>query len=597
MSRRLGLIVGVNHYQDAAFQPLHFAENDARALAQWFVNAKGGKWSPADVQLVQGSHVTRELIESLISQMCMQMAEPGDLLFIYFAGHAFVDEKSGEGYLALSNTRYYEPATGIHLPSLVQQIMGRSRATQVILLLDVFQTGRVWSVRRTSQYDSSPLLGSALVNAFQQQTNRLLLCSCRGNEAVAEMGERGLGFFAHRMIVGLCGPASDSVIGGITLQNLHTYLYHVLGEQQRPQLFGQAQSPFLLVGEMPSTAPGQQTPAHGVTPGVFSPPGAPYSPPQSQPLNNGIQTMGQATSYATATAQPPFQTPGPSTSGMMDIQRQQQIPQILEQARQLLQMQNTLEAFNLVEQVLQIAPQDASALTLKGQILGTMGRLPEALTTVEQLVQVTPNNALAWSMRAVLLSNMGQHQTALAAIERSLELNPADPEAYGIKTTIMANLADTQSKGSSQPQKIGPSVNTRQGGPLSLLIGVGLQVAGFILGLIGMSIPAFVPQVPAAIGFVLASLGMALLCVNAARGAYRHGFGRVLITLFMCLVAAGVLGAAYKLGYTRITNLIKANPLVLVPLLFFGVWLLVAATVPLLLAIGGFIGGLMRKRK
>ena len=60
MGRRLGLIIGVNSYADAAFQPLQFAEMDARAIAQWLVNTKGGNWSPADVQHIQGSLATRD---------------------------------------------------------------------------------------------------------------------------------------------------------------------------------------------------------------------------------------------------------------------------------------------------------------------------------------------------------------------------------------------------------------------------------------------------------------------------------------------------------------------------------------------------------
>src|SRR6266536_3042735 len=126
MSRRLGLIIGANNYQDTTFGPLQYAENDARALAQWLVNAKGGKWSPADVQLVQGTHATKELAESLISQMCLMLAETDDLALIYFAGHAFLDERSGEGYLAFPNTNQQHPATALRLLSLVPQIMGRS---------------------------------------------------------------------------------------------------------------------------------------------------------------------------------------------------------------------------------------------------------------------------------------------------------------------------------------------------------------------------------------------------------------------------------------------------------------------------------------
>ena len=80
VGRRLGLIIGINEYQHSAFRPLQFAENDARALAQWLVNVKGGKWTPSDVQLVLGELATRELIESLLTQMCVTIAEAEDLV-------------------------------------------------------------------------------------------------------------------------------------------------------------------------------------------------------------------------------------------------------------------------------------------------------------------------------------------------------------------------------------------------------------------------------------------------------------------------------------------------------------------------------------
>ena len=149
MSRRLGLIIGVNQYQDSALRPLNYAENDARALAQWLVNTKGGNWSPAHVQHVQGAHVTKELVESLISQMCLQIAEPDDLALIYFAGHAFVDDQSGDGYLALSDTTIARPATGLHLVSFANHVLTRSRAGHILLILDCLQNGSSWTTRRS----------------------------------------------------------------------------------------------------------------------------------------------------------------------------------------------------------------------------------------------------------------------------------------------------------------------------------------------------------------------------------------------------------------------------------------------------------------
>lgn len=190
MSKHLGLIIGVNQYQDSTFRPLQFAENDARALAQWLVNTKGGRWSPPDVQLVQGQLVTRELIETLITQICINKATSGDVVLIYFAGHAFIDERTGEGYLALANSLYNDVTSCIHLKSFVQQIMLKSRASQVLCMIDCFQSGQVWQLRRTSPYDPKPLLSAAILSSLQQQPERLLLCSCRGNERAAESGEK-----------------------------------------------------------------------------------------------------------------------------------------------------------------------------------------------------------------------------------------------------------------------------------------------------------------------------------------------------------------------------------------------------------------------
>ena len=223
MSRHVGLIIGINHYQDSTFRPLQFAESDAKALAQWLVNSKGGKWSPPDVQLVQGGHATRELTESLIAQLCTKVAESGDIVLIYFAGHAFLDEKTGDGYLALANTHYQDAASGLSLRAFVHNILPQSRATQILCILDVFQTGHLWNMRRSSPFDSKPLLGLPISNTLQHQQNRLFLCSCRGNNSAPETGEHNIGTFAHSMIVGLCGPASEANTSNVILPKLHAY--------------------------------------------------------------------------------------------------------------------------------------------------------------------------------------------------------------------------------------------------------------------------------------------------------------------------------------------------------------------------------------
>ncbi len=619
MGRRLALIVGINSYQDASFRPLHYAENDARAIAQWLVNTKGGNWSPPDVQHVQGAYATHELIESLVTRFCTQNAGPGDLVLVYFAGHAFVDATSDDGYLALANTNAQQPATAIHLPTLIQQSMGRSRAAHVVFILDCFQNGRVWEMRRTTQFDSRPLLSPHILNALQHTGNRLILSSCRGKEGTPEAGERSLGRLAYNMILGLCGPASDPATKQVTLQGLHTFLSRTVGEQQRPQLFGQESTPLVLVGEMPvpaavlpklantplpPTQPSQSSPMQGTsftspqTGGLSFQQSASYAPP-AQPYNAAPMST-QAATQATTTAQL-----SPTTSGPLNISvAEQQSTMRLRQARHLVQMQNPGEAFTVLEQALQIAPNNVPALILKGQLLGSIGKSEEALYCVEKALQIDANNALGWSVQAALLTNTGQYQPALQAIERSLELDPNNPESYAIKTSIMGHVAATQSQG---PNKRFTAVAKQNSGPTSFLRGAGLQLLGLIVGSAGAALPILQPHVPLMVAFVLQSLGLAILCVNAVYGSYVHGFFRFVFTLFISILTAAILGGVAfigglnKIGQGRIYIMLQNNPALLVPLLIFGIWLAVAAAVPLIAALFAFIAGLItgvrRKQK
>ena len=97
----------------------------------------------------------------------------------------------------------------------------------------------------------------------------------------------------------------------------------------------------------------------------------------------------------------------------------------------------------------------------------------------------------------------------------------------------------------------------------------------------------------------MASLGLAVLSVSAARGAFYYGFSRLALTLFICLLMGAIFGVAYKLGLTSIMSRLSADntPTRLLQFLFFAIWMIAAATVPLVFAIGGFVSGLLVRTK
>jgi hypothetical protein len=98
-------------------------------------------------------------------------------------------------------------------------------------------------------------------------------------------------------------------------------------------------------------------------------------------------------------------------------------------------------------------------------------------------------------------------------------------------------------------------------------------------------------------GFAAASLGLALLCVIAARGSYKHGFLQVIMTLLFSGAIGGVLFLAYKRFLPSITAYIAAQPTRMVPVFIAVLWLAAAALLPPPLAIGGLISGLVMKAR
>ncbi len=589
MGRRLGLFVGINNYQDPTFRPLQYAETDARAFAQWLLDPRGGMWNPAEVNVTVGQEATRERLEAQVMQLCVHAADPGDLIFIYFAGHAFIDEASGEGYLAGSNTIYAQPGSAISLSSLARHALGLSRAAQIILVLDCFQTGFAWNQRRVSPFDFQPLIGPTLRQVLQQSQGRIVYCTCRGNDMAPEVGEKGLGAALYRTVVGLSSLAKDPVRGQTTLQQLYAYNTSKSGAQHMPQIYGQEPRPIVLVGELPAFSPAvpplAAMRASASSTGQFT----------YQGVGESGSLVEQPARYAGGTATDQL-SPSTSTSGqlslsVMELNRQQQSMKLILQARQAISMQNIPEALGLVEQVLQMNPSYVDALTLKGQVLGSTGRFPEALATVEQLLQIDPNNALAWSLQAALLMNTGRPVEASSAIERSLALNPQNTEAQAIRESIKASLMRPPDNIWQPPTSRSQSV-PQSDKAKSFLLSAALQVFALFIGSAGAAILVLQPHLPIIIGFILESLGLSLLCILAARGTFLYGAGRLLFTILICLLSAGILGGIYKFGYHTLLNKLVAFPPLIVPVLFMVFWLLAAAVMPLLIGIGGFIGGL-----
>lgn len=248
MAHRYALIVGIDNYTDAAhFIPLPFAQADAHALYDLLIDPERGGWSPEDVTCLAGEVATRDEIESQLRELCLVRAQPDDLVLFYFAGHAFLDPATRDGYLALSNTRAERPVTGLHVPTFVDHYLYDSKAANILTLLDISTVGPGWRHQKDPR-DASLLFGQALLD-LPRTRGRVILTSRRRSEVSQEQMEQGHGTFMAHLLDALEGEAANPRTGRITLGTLYDYLDETMSQDipQYPQKFGYEHGSMVLI--------------------------------------------------------------------------------------------------------------------------------------------------------------------------------------------------------------------------------------------------------------------------------------------------------------------------------------------------------------
>ena len=248
MEHRYALIVGIDSYTDTEhFVHLPFAQADARALYALLIDPERGGWQPEDVVYLEGEQANRDELESQLRDLFLVRAQADDLVLFYFAGHAFLDMATQDGYLALHTTQVERPVTGLHVPTFVDHYLYDSKAGNILTMLDISHAGVNWRQRR-DQEDAYRLFGQSLLD-LPRDKGRVVLTSHRLAEVSQEQMEQGYGMFMSYLLNGLEGEAANPRTGRITLGTLYDYLDEQLqaNEEQYPQKFGYEHGAMTLI--------------------------------------------------------------------------------------------------------------------------------------------------------------------------------------------------------------------------------------------------------------------------------------------------------------------------------------------------------------
>lgn len=248
MEHRYALIVGIDNYNDEThFIPLPFAQADARALHELLIDPERGGWNAEDVVFLSGDVATRDEIESQLRDLCLVRAQAGDLVLFYFAGHAFLDPATGDGYLALKTTQADRPVTGLHVPTFVDHYLYDSKAGDILTILDIAHTGAGWRQQK-KQDDISLLFGQSLLD-LPRTSGRVIITSRRSGEVSQGEMAQGHGLFMAHVLAALEGEAANPRTGRVTLGTLYDYLDEKMDwdTAQYPEKFGFERGSMVLI--------------------------------------------------------------------------------------------------------------------------------------------------------------------------------------------------------------------------------------------------------------------------------------------------------------------------------------------------------------
>jgi tetratricopeptide (TPR) repeat protein len=108
---------------------------------------------------------------------------------------------------------------------------------------------------------------------------------------------------------------------------------------------------------------------------------------------------------------------------------------------QLLRKQGMYDkALTLIEEVLELNPENFEAWTRKGCLLRLLGRRDEAMIAVRKALTINNKCALAWRVKGALLRDADKDQQGLNCYLRSLQLDPTDFLCWQNKGNALTTL-------------------------------------------------------------------------------------------------------------------------------------------------------------
>jgi len=257
--RSYALVIGVGDYKNLpAAAKLAFAERDAEAIYSVLISPEGGNFRAENVRKLTGPKATLAAMKKELETWLPGAAKPDDRVLVYFAGHGFVDQKTGKAFLAPYDLEPGNIAgTGYSMDQLGKIIGSSVQAKWKVLLTDSCHSGAI-----------SPEQGE-IVNRSLLDLNRSMfsMTASRARERSFESKDwgGGHGIFTYYVVRGMEGYADENKDSIVTADELAEYVRRNVREaskgQQNPTVDKGNFDPQMLLAFLPSRLSPGEAPA------------------------------------------------------------------------------------------------------------------------------------------------------------------------------------------------------------------------------------------------------------------------------------------------------------------------------------------------
>ncbi len=254
------VVIGVSNYKNLrAEEQLRFAHRDAEEMAAFLRSPNGGGFPSTQIKVLLNEEATIASVRTALGTWLPRSAEPNDVVYIFFAGHGVVEQRSDGYLLATDSDPQNLYATALPIAELDRIVSERLRSRVAVVIADACHSGKIGMASRG--VEEQILINRYLDEVGKSGAGRFRLLASRADERSYEDPRwgGGHGVFTHYLLEGLKGEADRDRDKVVRAGELLDYLSQIVPEQtsalQHPRAAGNIDARLPL-----AIAPGKAAP-------------------------------------------------------------------------------------------------------------------------------------------------------------------------------------------------------------------------------------------------------------------------------------------------------------------------------------------------